>query len=101
MADWRSNRNLTVVVHPAERQYHRQQQAYRHNDREVHDGAKRDEIDHDMAAVLIVGGLAKHPRQLVGQQDRHQYAGDGQPGLHDLAQQISLHGPFHGAELRA
>jgi hypothetical protein len=52
-------------------------------------------------SVLVVGGLSEHPGELVSQQDRNQHAGDRQPGLHDLAQQISLHGPFHGAELRA
>jgi hypothetical protein len=67
----------------------------------IHERAERDQIEYHAPAVLIVRRLAEHPGQLVRYQNRHQNAGHRQPGLHDLAQHISLHGPFHGVELRA
>ena len=52
-------------------------------------------------AIIVGRRLAQDPGKLIRHQNGDQNAGDGQPGLHHLAQHISLHGPFHGAELRA
>jgi hypothetical protein len=60
--------HFTVVVQRPERQNHRKQHADRHDHRQIHDRAERDQIENHVPAVLIVGGLAEHPRELVGEQ---------------------------------
>ena len=93
--------HFAVVVQAAQSQHHRQQQADRHDNRQIHDRPERDQIEYHVPAVLVVRRLAEHPGQLVGHQNRHQNPGYREPGLHDFAQHISLHCPFHSVELRA
>ena len=73
------------MIHAAEGQDHGQQQTDRHDHRQIHDRAERDEIEDDAASVLIFGGLAQHPRQLIRYQNRDQNAGHGKPCLYDFA----------------
>ena len=89
------------MIQPAEREHDGEQEPDRHDDREIHDRAERDQIEHDVAAIGVLRRPAEHLRQLVRHQNRHQDAGDGQPRLHDLAQHVALNGPLHGNELRA
>ncbi len=93
--------HFAVVIEPAEGENDGEQKSHRHDDRQVHDRAERDQFEHDVAPVGVLRRPAEHLRELVGHQDRDQDAGDGEPCLHDLAQHVALNGPLHGNELRA
>ncbi len=86
--------HLAVMIQTAQGQHDGQQQAHRHDHRQIHDRAERDQFEHHPPAVLVVRSLTQHPRQLIRHQNRDQDAGHRRPGLRDLAQYISLHRPF-------
>jgi hypothetical protein len=62
---------------------------------------KRDQIEHHVPAVLIVGGLAQHLGQLVRHQNGDQYPVTASQVCTTSRSTYLCNGPFHGIELRA